>query len=154
MVNYKSKVVKVVFIGQYNNKMDSKGRLSIPIKFREELGEKFIITRGLDSCLFGYSLQEWQKVESKIKSLPITKKNARTFQRFFFSGATEVEIDKQGRINIPNSLIEHAFLAKECVVNGLSNRIEIWDKSRWENLLVESEASVEEIAEELEDFDF
>ena len=116
--------------------------------------KKFIITRGLDSCLFGYSLQEWQKVESKIKSLPITKKNARTFQRFFFSGATEVEIDKQGRINIPNALIEHAFLDKECVVNGLSNRIEIWDKNRWEDLLVESEASVEEIAEELEDFDF
>ena len=84
-----------MFIGQYNNKMDAKGRLSIPIKFRDDLGEKFIITRGLDSCLFGYSLQEWQKVESKIKSLPITKKNARTFQRFFFSGATEVEIDKQ-----------------------------------------------------------
>ncbi len=93
-------------------------------------------------------------MESKIKSLPITKKNARTFQRFFFSGATEVEIDKQGRINIPNSLIEHASLEKECVVNGLSNRIEIWDKDRWEDLLVESEASVEEIAEELEDFDF
>ena len=92
--------------------------------------------------------------KSKIKSLPITKKNARTFQRFFFSGATEVEIDKQGRINIPNALIEHAFLDKECVVNGLSNRIEIWDKNRWEDLLVESEASVEEIAEELEDFDF
>ena len=143
-----------MFIGQYNNKMDAKGRLSIPIKFRDELGEKFIITRGLDSCLFGYSLQEWQKVESKIKSLPITKKNARTFQRFFFSGATEVEIDKQGRINIPNAPIEHAFLDKECVVNGLSNRIEIWDKNRWEDLLVESEASVEEIAEELEDFDF
>ena len=122
-----------MFIGQYNNKMDAKGRLSIPIKFRDELGEKFIITRGLDSCLFGYSLQEWQKVESKIKSLPITKKNARTFQRFFFSGATEVEIDKQGRI---------------------SNRIEIWDKAHWEDLLLESEASVEEIAEELEDFDF
>ena len=102
----------------------------------------------------GYSLQEWQKVESKIKSLPITKKNARTFQRFFFSGATEVEIDKQGRINIPNALIEHAFLNKECVVNGLSNRIEIWDKAHWEDLLLESEASVEEIAEELEDFDF
>ena len=131
-----------MFIGQYNNKMDAKGRLSIPIKFRDELG------------LFGYSLQEWQKVESKIKSLPITKKNARTFQRFFFSGATEVEIDKQGRINIPNALIEHAFLNKECVVNGLSNRIEIWDKAHWEDLLLESEASVEEIAEELEDFDF
>ena len=143
-----------MFFGQYNNKMDAKGRLSIPIKFREELGYKFIITRGLDSCLFGYSLTEWQKVESKIKSLPITKKNARTFQRFFFSAATEVEVDKQGRINIPASLIEHASLQKECVVNGLSNRIEIWDKDKWDNILQESEESVEEIAEELEDFDF
>ena len=143
MVNYISKVVRLCL------------SVNITIKWilKEDL-EKFIITRGLDSCLFGYSLQEWQKVESKIKSLPITKKNARTFQRFFFSGATEVEIDKQGRINIPNSLIEHASLEKECVVNGLSNRIEIWDKDRWEDLLVESEASVEEIAEELEDFDF
>ena len=143
-----------MFFGQYNNKMDSKGRLSVPIKFRDELGSKFIITRGLDSCLFGYSLQEWQKVESKIKSLPITKKNARTFQRFFFSAATEVEVDKQGRINIPAALIEHASLDKECVVNGLSNRIEIWDKAKWDDILLESEESVEEIAEQLEDFDF
>ena len=143
-----------MFFGQYNNKMDAKGRLSIPIKFRDELGTKFIITRGLDSCLFGYSLEEWQKVESKIKSLPITKKNARTFQRFFFSAATEVEVDKQGRINIPGALIEHASLEKECVVNGLSNRIEIWDKCKWDSILIESEESVEEIAEELEDFDF
>ncbi|MBF0715035.1 division/cell wall cluster transcriptional repressor MraZ [Gemelliphila palaticanis] len=143
-----------MFIGQYNNKMDSKGRVSMPVKFRDELGNKFIITRGLDSCLFGYSLQEWQKIESKIKSLPITKKNARAFQRFFFSGATEVEIDKQGRINIPKSLIEHAKLDKECVVNGVSNRIEIWDKEIWEVQLSESELAFEEIAEDLEDFDF
>lgn len=143
-----------MFFGQYNNKMDSKGRISMPIKFREELGEKFIITRGLDSCLFGYSLQEWQKIESKIKSLPFTNKNARAFQRFFFSGATEVEIDKQGRINIPNALIDHASLSKECVVNGVSNRIEIWDREKWQVQLVESETSFEEIAEELGNFNF
>lgn len=143
-----------MFIGQYTNKMDSKGRISMPIKFRENLGNKFIITRGLDSCLFGYSLQEWQKIESKVKSLPITKKNARAFQRFFFSGATEVEIDKQGRINIPKALLEHASLNKDCVVNGVSNRIEIWDKYKWEIQLSESELAFEEIAEELEDFDF
>ncbi len=143
-----------MFFGQYNNKMDSKGRISMPIKFREELGEKFIITRGLDSCLFGYSLQEWQKIESKIKSLPFTNKNARAFQRFFFSGATEVEIDKQGRINIPNALIDHASLSKECVVNGVSNRIEIWDKEKWQVQLIESETSFEEIAEELGNFNF
>lgn len=143
-----------MFIGQYNNKMDSKGRLSMPVKFREELGMKFIVTRGLDSCLFGYSLTEWQKIESKIKSLPVTSKNARAFQRFFFSGATEVEIDKQGRINLPQSLIDHAYLEKECVVNGVSNRIEIWNKEKWEIQLAESEESFEEIAEELGNFDF
>lgn len=143
-----------MFIGQYNNKMDVKGRLSMPVKFREEIGTKFIITRGLDSCLFGYSLKEWQKIESKIKSLPITKKNARSFQRFFFSGATEVEIDRQGRINIPKSLIDHASLEKECVVNGIANRIEIWDKAKWDTQLQESELAFEEIAEELENFEF
>lgn len=143
-----------MFIGQYYNKMDLKGRLSMPVKFREALGNKFIITRGLDSCLFGYTLEEWQKIESQIKSLPVTKKNARSFQRFFFSGASEVEIDKQGRINIPKSLINHASLDKECIVNGVSNRIEIWDKDKWENLLLESEETFEEIAEELEDFNF
>lgn len=143
-----------MFIGQYNNKLDVKGRISIPVKFREELGNKFVITRGLDSCLFVYSLDEWQKIEAKIKSLPITNKNARLFQRFFFSGATEVELDKQGRINIPNSLIKHAYLEKECVINGVSNRLEIWDNNKWELQLTESEGAFEEIAEELGDFDF
>ncbi|MDO4814447.1 MAG: division/cell wall cluster transcriptional repressor MraZ [Gemella sp.] len=142
-----------MFIGQYNNKMDAKGRISMPAKFRDELGEKFIITRGLDSCLFGYTLLEWQKAESKIKSLPLTKKNARAFQRFFFSGASEVEVDKQGRINIPQALIDHADLGKECVVNGVSNRIEIWSKEKWESQLLDSEETFEEIAEEL-DFEF
>ena len=154
VVNYICKVVSSVFIGQYNNKMDSKGRISIPVKFREELGMKFIVTRGLDSCLFGYSLTEWQKIESKIKSLPVTSKNARAFQRFFFSGATEVEIDKQGRINIPKALIDHAYLDKECVVNGVSNRIEIWDEDKWQTQLADCEESFEEIAEELGNFDF
>lgn len=143
-----------MFIGQYNNKMDSKGRLSMPIKFREFLGNKFIITRGLDCCLFGYTIEEWQKIENKIKSLPVTKKNARSFQRFFFSGAVEVEADKQGRINIPNSLIAHANLKKECIVNGVSNRIEIWNKDIWEKQMEESINTFEKIAEDLEDFDF
>lgn len=126
----------------------------MPVKFREELGNTFIVTRGLDSCLFGYTLQEWQKIESKIKSLPLTKKNARAFQRFFFSGAVEVEVDKQGRINIPQALIEHADLEKECVVNGVSNRIEIWDKQKWQEQILDSEITFEEMAEELENFDF
>ena len=143
-----------MLIGEYQHTIDAKGRMIVPAKFREDLGFTFVVTRGLDGCLYGYPLDQWQLLRQKLSELPQSKKDARAFARFFNSAASEVEFDKQGRINIPNALIEHAFLDKECVVNGLSNRIEIWDKTRWEDLLVESEASVEEIAEELEDFDF
>ena len=143
-----------MLIGEYQHTIDAKGRMIVPAKFREDLGFTFVVTRGLDDCLYGYPLDQWQLLRQKLSELPQSKKDARAFARFFNSAASEVEFDKQGRINIPNALIEHAFLDKECVVNGLSNRIEIWDKNRWEDLLVESEASVEEIAEELEDFDF
>ena len=143
-----------MLIGEYQHTIDAKGRMIVPAKFREDLGFTFVVTRGLDGCLYGYPLEQWQLLRQKLSELPQSKKDARAFARFFNSAASEVEFDKQGRINIPNALIEHAFLDKECVVNGLSNRIEIWDKTRWEDLLVESEASVEEIAEELEDFDF
>jgi len=143
-----------MLIGEYQHTIDAKGRMIVPAKFREDLGFTFVVTRGLDGCLYGYPLEQWQLLRQKLSELPQSKKDARAFARFFNSAASEVEFDKQGRINIPNALIEHAFLDKDCVVNGLSNRIEIWDKNRWEDLLVESEASVEEIAEELEDFDF
>ena len=143
-----------MLIGEYQHTIDAKGRMIVPAKFREDLGFTFVVTRGLDGCLYGYPLNQWQLLRQKLSELPQSKKDARAFARFFNSAASEVEFDKQGRINIPNALIEHAFSDKECVVNGLSNRIEIWDKTRWEDLLVQSEASVEEIAEELEDFDF
>ena len=143
-----------VFMGEFNHQLDTKGRMIVPAKFRDSLSENFVITRGLDKCLFGYTLDEWQKIEEKLKSLPITKKDARKFMRLFFSGATEVEIDKQGRINIPQNLREYAGLSKECTVIGVSNRIEIWDKNGWNQFYEDTEDQFEEIAEELIDFDF
>ena len=116
--------------------------------------EHFIITRGLDKCLFGYTLEEWQQIEEKMKTLPMTKKDARKFMRMFFSGAVEVELDKQGRINIPQNLRKYANLSKECTVIGVSNRIEIWDRETWNDFYDESEESFEDIAEDLIDFDF
>lgn len=141
-------------MGEYQHSVDAKGRLIVPAKFREALGETFVLTRGLDNCLFGYPMDEWRKLEEKLKGLPMTKKDTRAFARFFFSGATEVEIDKQGRINIPSTLIAHAHLVKECVVLGVSNRIEVWAKDAWETYFNESEQSFNEIAENMIGFDF
>jgi len=141
-------------MGEYQHSVDAKGRLIVPAKFREALGEAFVVTRGLDNCLFGYPMNEWRKLEEKLKDLPMTKKDTRAFARFFFSGATEVEIDKQGRINIPATLMQHAHLVKECVVLGVSNRIEIWAKDTWETYFSESEQSFNEIAENMIGFDF
>ena len=115
-------------MGEYQHSVDAKGRLIVPAKFREQLGDQFVITRGLDQCLFGYTMDEWQKIEEKLKELPVTKKDARAFTRFFFSGATEVELDKQGRVNIPTTLISYAKLEKECIILGVYNRFEIWAK--------------------------
>lgn len=141
-------------MGEYQHSVDAKGRLIVPAKFRDALGETFVVTRGLDNCLFGYPMNEWRKLEEKLKGLPMTKKDTRAFARFFFSGATEVEIDKQGRINIPTTLMQYAHLVKECVVLGVSNRIEIWAKDAWEVYFSESEQSFNEIAENMIGFDF
>ena len=143
-----------MFIGEYQHSVDPKGRLIVPSKFRENLGESFVITRGLDNCLLGYPIDEWRKLEEKLKSLPMTKKDARAFARFFFSGATEVEIDKQGRINIPASLLQHANLSKDCVVVGVSSKIEIWAKDAWEAYFLDAKDSFNEIAENMIGFDF
>ncbi|MEH6944832.1 division/cell wall cluster transcriptional repressor MraZ [Bacillus sp. JJ722] len=143
-----------MFLGEYYHNIDVKGRLIIPAKFREALGQEFIITRGLDQCLFGYSLEEWVHIEDKLKTLPLTKKDARAFTRFFFSGATECELDKQGRINIPMPLVQYAKLEKECVILGVSNRIEIWSKSQWADYSTESAETFADIAENLVGFDF
>lgn len=143
-----------MFMGEYQHSVDAKGRLIIPSKFREALGNTFVITRGLDNCLFGYPMDEWRKLEEKLKDLPMTKKDARAFARFFFSGATEVELDKQGRINIPSNLATYAKLEKECVILGVSTKIEIWSKELWEEYFNKAEESFNDIAENLIGFDF
>ena len=143
-----------MFMGEYRHNLDQKGRIIIPAKFRELLGDTFVITRGLDQCLFGYPMEEWKIIEEKIKSLPLTKKDARAFSRFFFSGATECEIDKQGRVNIPSTLLQYGKIEKECVIVGVSNRFEIWSRPIWDEYMAESEESFSEIAENLIGFDF
>ncbi|MCM3739141.1 division/cell wall cluster transcriptional repressor MraZ [Oceanobacillus luteolus] len=142
-----------MFMGEYKHNVDTKGRMIVPAKFREELGETFVVTRGLDKCLFAYPMNEWKVIEEKLKQLPLTKKDARAFTRFFFSGAVECEVDKQGRINIPANLRTYAELEKECVVIGVSERVEIWANEKWEDYVEESEESFSEIAENLLDFD-
>ncbi|ASB89730.1 division/cell wall cluster transcriptional repressor MraZ [Bacillus sonorensis] len=142
-----------MFMGEYQHTIDSKGRMIVPAKFREGLGDQFVLTRGLDQCLFGYPMSEWKLIEEKLKALPLTKKDARAFTRFFFSGATECELDKQGRINIASPLLSYAKLEKECVVIGVSNRIELWSKEIWEQYVEEQEDSFAEIAENMIGFD-
>jgi len=140
-------------MGEFNHNIDLKGRIIVPSKFRDGLGESFVVTRGLDKCLFAYPMDEWKILEDKLKKLPLTKKDARAFTRFFFSGAVECEVDKQGRINIPQPLRNYADLEKECVVIGVSNRIEFWAEEKWEDYFQDSEDSFAEISENLMDFD-
>lgn len=140
-----------MFMGEYHHTIDEKGRLILPAKFRTELGEKFIITRGLDAekCLYVYSMNDWNRIVTKLNTLPFTKKDARIFVRTFFSGATECEFDRQGRINITSPLVSYADLQKDCVVIGANDRIEIWSKERWDNFFDANSEMVEEIAEHL-----
>jgi len=137
-----------MFMGEYNYSIDEKGRLTIPVKLREQLGHDFIITRGLDNCLFIYPKNEWDKVIEKYRELPNTK-DARNFMRFFLSGATTNELDKQGRINIANSLIKYAGLQKDCVIIGVNERLEVWDKDRWNNFIEANEDIISDIADKL-----
>jgi len=143
-----------MFMGEFQHTIDDKGRIIIPAKFREALGANFIITRGLDNCLFVYPREEWNALEQKLKQLPMMKSDARAFTRFFFSGASECEWDKQGRVNVPANLREYAKLDKDCIVIGVSNRVEIWDKATWQAYNQQSQESFNEIAEKLVDFDF
>lgn len=142
-----------MFMGEHQHSIDDKGRLTIPSKFREALGDTFIVTRGLDNCLFIYPMSEWTVLEQKLKALPLMKSDARAFTRFFFSGATECELDKQGRVNLPKHLCEYAKLDKECMVLGVSSRVEIWSKETWAGYYEQSEQAFNEIAEKLVDFD-
>ena len=138
-----------MFIGEYQHTIDPKGRIIMPSKFREGLGDRFVVTKGLDECLFVYSVEEWANLEEKLKSLPLTNKDARAFIRFFFSGASECEVDKQGRILIPSNLREFAQLDKEIVVTGVSTRIEIWSKDKWESYNNDSGMDADAIAEKM-----
>ncbi len=138
-----------MFIGEHQHSLDDKGRLIIPSKFREDLGAEFVMTKGLDSCLFVYPKNEWSVIEDKLKSLPLTNKDARAFVRFFFSGATECALDKQGRVLIPNNLREHSKLDKDAVVIGVSTRIEIWSKEEWTSYTEDDNLSYDAIAEKM-----
>ena len=120
-----------MFQGEYQHGLDAKGRLILPVRIREELGSRFFLTKGLDGCLSIYPMEEWEAFEEKLRALPLTNKNARTFSRFFVAGATPCELDKQGRILIPQTLREFAGLDKDVVLTGNLNRIEVWSKEKW-----------------------
>lgn len=120
-----------MFMGEYNHTIDAKGRLIIPSKFREVLGDEFVVTKGMDGCLFVFPNTEWQVFEEKLRALPMIDKEARQFTRFFLAGAASVEVDKQGRILLPSVLREFAEITKDAVLIGVGNRIEIWSKDRW-----------------------
>ena len=136
-----------MLIGEYEHSLDAKGRLIMPAKLRQDMGEKFIVTKGLDGCLFAFSQNEWLTFETKLKALPLSDKNARNFVRFFLAGATECELDKQGRFLIPANLRKEANLEKEAVIIGVGTRLEIWDKETW--LAKDEEISADEIAENM-----
>ena len=121
-----------MFMGEYNHTIDAKGRLIVPSKFREQLGNEFVITKGLDGCLFVYSNEEWQNIENSFRDKPLTSKDARKFMRFFFAGACSCEVDKQGRILIPTNLREYAGIEKDVVSVGVLSRVEIWSKEKWD----------------------
>ncbi len=137
-----------MFMGEYNHSVDTKGRLIIPTKFREQLGTEFIVTKGLDGCLFAFPQGEWQAFEEKLRSLPLTQKGARQFTRFFVAGATPCELDKQGRILLPATLREFAGLEKDVVLAGMLNRVEIWSKAKWtdNNAVDDMETIAEQMA--------
>jgi len=138
-----------MFIGEYHHSIDEKGRLIIPSKFRDALGERFIITRGIENCLFVYPEDSWKKITDKLQTLPFTKKDARQFVRFFLSGATIAEFDKQGRINITSPLVSYAKIKKECVVIGTGDRLEVWSEELWNAFFDSAKDSMSDIAENL-----
>ena len=143
-----------MFMGEYNHTIDAKGRLIVPAKFREILGDNFIVTKGLDGCLFVYPNDEWTRFEEKLKSLPLTNKNARQFTRFFLAGAAACEVDKQGRILLPQVLREFASLEKDVVLVGVASRIEILSRERWDESMNTYDGDMDEVAENMESLGF
>ena len=144
-----------MFLGKYSHNIDAKGRIIIPAKFREQLGEHFVITNGFEGCLFAYPMNEWEELATSLSKLPSNQKSARYLQRTFLSGAAEAEPDKQGKVLITPPHREYAGLSKEVVIIGVSKRVEIWDAQRWlEYSQSEEEMTVEEAAESLEEINF
>ena len=143
------KVGDIMLLGEYHHNIDDKGRLVIPTKYREELGDNFVITRGIEKCLYVYSQKEWDKLVTKLNTLPFTKKAARTFTRSLFAGATVCDFDKSGRINIASPLVSYAGLDKECVIIGVNDRLEIWSEIAFNQFMEENSQDLEEIAEHL-----
>ena len=141
----------VMLMGEYHHNIDEKGRIIIPSRLRDELGDNVIVTRGLDDCLFLYSMDEWSLLVSKLKSLPFTKRDARNFSRMFLSGATGCLFDKQGRVKISSPLINYASLNHECVIFGVNDRIEIWAKEKWDKFICDSTNEFSDLADHLFD---
>ena len=137
--------------GEFNHSIDSKGRLIIPSKLRDSLGEHFVITKGMDGCLFVYPENEWEAFEEKLRTLPLTNKKARDFKRFFLGSAVEGEIDKQGRVLLSTSLRTYADLEKEVVLAGVLDKVEIWSKEAWDARTTDIEENIEDIASDMED---
>ena len=142
-----------MFIGEYQHSLDNKARFIVPVKIREQLGDKAVITKGFDKCLFIYTLEEWHNIEKKLAILPFMDKKVRAFSRMFFSGAAEVEVDKQGRVLLPNNLREYAEIIKDVVIMGVSNRIEVWGKESLAEYMSGIDDSYEDLAEEMLYFD-
>ncbi len=138
-----------MLIGQFHHNLDEKNRIVIPTKYREALGEEFIITRGIEKCLYVYSINEWNKLVQKLETLPFTQKDARTFIRSFFSGANNCTFDKSGRIIITDTQKKYAQIEKECVIIGVNNRLELWSFESFENFMNENSEKLEDIAEHL-----
>lgn len=138
----------ILLIGEYAHSLDVKGRIIMPSKFRDDIGDKFIVTKGLDGCLFAFSKEEWTKFEEKLSTLPISNKDARSFTRFFFAGAIDCELDKQGRFLISSNLREFAGFNKDIVIVGMNSRVEIWSKEKWEDC--NNNLSADDIAEKME----
>ena len=140
-----------MLMGEYMHSVDAKGRVSLPVDFRDEIGDSFIVTKGLDNCLFLYAQSEWEQLSAKLRQLPLAKAEARAFVRFFFSVARQLELDKQGRFLIPSNLRQYASLEKDAVLIGVSNRIEVWSKAKWMKYNDDINPAVASIAETLVD---
>lgn len=143
-----------MFIGEYQHNLDAKGRLTLPSKFRDDLGEEFFITKGMDNCLFVFPQNEWDKIDEKINGLQLSRKESRGLARLFYAGAINVSLDKMGRVLLPQSLRNYAKLGKEAIIIGVSSRVEIWDKEAWESYNDDDNLNYDILTEKMTDIDF